>query len=76
MNYVYIPAVAAKMAAGIQYVTPVKGAKQVLEKTDPKLASNQLIFPTEATLSRVHLIDPAALKNQTYNEQWQAVLGA
>ena len=76
MNYVYIPAVAAKMAAGIQYVTPVKGAKQVLDKTDPKLASNQLIFPTETTLSRVHLIDPAALKNQSYNEQWQAVLGA
>jgi len=76
MNYVYTPAVAAKMAAGIQYVTPVKGAQQVLAKTDSKLASNPLIFPTEATLSRVHLIDPAALKNQSYNEQWQAVLGA
>ena len=76
MNYVYIPAVAAKIAAYIQYVTPVKGTKQVLAKTDPELANNQLIFPTEATLSRVHLIDPAALKNQSYNEQWQAVLGA
>jgi spermidine/putrescine transport system substrate-binding protein len=76
MNFVYTPAIAAKMAAGIQYVTPVKGAQQVLAKTDPKLASNQLIFPSEATLSRVHLIDPAALKNQSYNEQWQAVLGA
>ena len=48
----------------------------MLAKTDPELASNQLIFPTEATLSRVHLIDPDALKNQSYNEQWQAVLGA
>jgi spermidine/putrescine transport system substrate-binding protein len=76
MNYAYVPAVAAKIAAYIQYVTPVKGTRQVLEKTDPELANNQLIFPTEATLSRVHLIDPAALKNQSYNEQWQAVLGA
>jgi spermidine/putrescine transport system substrate-binding protein len=76
MNYVYIPAVAAKIAAYIQYVTPVKGTKQVLAKTDPELANNQLIFPTEATLSRVHQIDPAALKNQSYSEQWQAVLGA
>ena len=76
MNYVYTPAVAAKMAAGIQYVTPVKGAQQVLSKTDPAMASSQLIFPTEQTLSRVHLIDPDALKNQSYNEQWQAVLGA
>jgi hypothetical protein len=40
------------------------------------MASSQLIFPSEQTLSRVHLIDPEALKNQSYNEQWQAVLGA
>jgi spermidine/putrescine transport system substrate-binding protein len=76
MNYAYTPAVAAKIAAYIQYVTPVKGAREVLAKTDPALANNPLIFPNEATLSRVHLIDPDALKNQKYNEQWQAVLGA
>jgi spermidine/putrescine transport system substrate-binding protein len=76
MNYVYIPAVAAKIAAYIQYVTPVQGTRQVLAKTDPELADNQLIFPSQETLSRVHLIDPDALKNQSYNEQWQAVLGA
>ena len=28
MNFVYTPAIAAKMAAGIQYVTPVKGAQR------------------------------------------------
>jgi len=76
MNYVYIPAVAAKMAAGIQYVTPVKGAREAASKVDPALAGNELIFPSDATLSKVHLIDPDALKNQSYNEQWQAVLGA
>ena len=76
MNYVYDPEVAAKIAAYINYVTPVKGAQEELAKTDPELANNQLIFPTEETLSQVHLIDPEALKNQDYNEQWQAVLGA
>lgn len=76
MNYVYDPKVAALLAAGINYVTPVKGAKEELAKTDPKTASNELIFPSDATLSKVHLIDPDALKNQAYNEQWQAVLGA
>jgi spermidine/putrescine transport system substrate-binding protein len=76
MNYVYDPEVAAKMAAYINYVTPVKGAKEALAKTDPETAKNQLIFPSDETLSKVHLIDPDALKNQTYNEQWQAVLGA
>jgi spermidine/putrescine transport system substrate-binding protein len=76
MNYVYDPKVAAQLAAYINYVTPVKGAKEELAKTDPETAKNQLIFPTEETLSQVHLIDPAALKNQDYNERWQAVLGA
>jgi spermidine/putrescine transport system substrate-binding protein len=76
MNYVYDPVVAAKIAAYINYVTPVKGAQEELAKTDPELANNQLIFPTEQTLSQVHLIDPEALKNVDYNEQWQAVLGA
>jgi spermidine/putrescine transport system substrate-binding protein len=76
MNYVYDPKVAAKLAAYINYVTPVKGAKEELAKTDPDTAGNELIFPSEETLSQVHLIDPAALKNQSYNEQWQGVLGA
>jgi spermidine/putrescine transport system substrate-binding protein len=76
MNYVYTPEVAAKIAAYIQYVTPVKGTKEVLAKTDPALASNELIFPTDATLDQVHLIDPEALNNQSYAEQWAAVLGA
>jgi len=76
MNYVYDPEVAAKLAAGIAYVTPVKGAKEALAKTDPETAKNELIFPSDETLSKVHLIDPDALKNQSYNEQWQAVLGA
>jgi spermidine/putrescine transport system substrate-binding protein len=76
MNYAYTPAVAAKIAAYIQYVTPVKGTKEVLAKTDPALAGNELIFPTDATLEQVHLIDPEALNNQSYAEQWAAVLGA
>jgi spermidine/putrescine transport system substrate-binding protein len=76
MNYVYDPKVAAILAASINYVTPVKGAKEELAKTDPKTASNELIFPSDETLSKVHLIDPAALKNPGYQEQWQGVLGA
>jgi spermidine/putrescine transport system substrate-binding protein len=75
MNYVYDPKVAAKIAAYINYVTPVKGAQEELAKTDPETAKNQLIFPSDETLSQVHLIDPAALKNESYNEQWQALLG-
>ena len=45
MNYVYIPAVAAKMAAGIQYVTPVKGAKQVLDEDRPEAGEQPADLP-------------------------------
>src|SRR4051794_12903144 len=54
MNFVYDPVVAARIAAYVNYVTPVVGAKEVLAKTDPKLASNPLIFPDDRTLSRLH----------------------
>jgi spermidine/putrescine transport system substrate-binding protein len=45
MNYLYEPEVAAKLAAYINYISPVKGAKEILQKTDPKIANNPLIFP-------------------------------
>jgi spermidine/putrescine transport system substrate-binding protein len=53
MNYVYDPKVAAKVAAYVNYVTPVVGAKEELQKTDPKLADDELIFPTEETLGKL-----------------------
>jgi spermidine/putrescine transport system substrate-binding protein len=44
-DFVYQPDVAAPLAAYINYVSPVKGVKEELEKTDPEVASNPLIFP-------------------------------
>ncbi len=75
MNYVYDPVVAAKIAAYVNYVTPVVGAKEVLAKTDPKLAANPLIFPTKKMLDQVHIFDAAALQNQKYLEKWQSLVG-
>jgi spermidine/putrescine transport system substrate-binding protein len=54
MNFFLDPEVAAKNAAEINFVTPVRGAREILERTDPKLASNELIFPSEATLAKLH----------------------
>ncbi len=53
MNYYYDPAVAAEVAAWVNYVTPVKGAYEEAVKIDPELAENQLIFPNDETLSQV-----------------------
>ena len=76
MNFVYDPAIAAQIAAYVNYVTPVKGAKEVLVKTDPELANNQLIFPNDATLAKVKQFNSEALNNQDYIEKWQSVSGA
>ncbi len=46
MNFVYEPEVQANIAEYVNYVTPVEGVKPILAKRDPKLAENQLIFPS------------------------------
>jgi spermidine/putrescine transport system substrate-binding protein len=77
MNYVYDPEVAAKIAAYVNYVTPVVGAREVLEKQDPKLAQNQLIFPDDATLSKLHpFVTVNEDEERQMNEAMQAVVGA
>jgi spermidine/putrescine transport system substrate-binding protein len=76
MNFVYDPKIAAQIAAYINYVTPVKGAKEEAAKLDRKLAENPLIFPDDETLSKVKIFDSEAANNQDYAEKWQAVVGS
>jgi spermidine/putrescine transport system substrate-binding protein len=76
MNFVYDPKIAAQIIAYIQYVSPVKGAKEELRKIDPKLADNPLIFPDDETLSQVKIYDDKALGNQDYVEKWQTLVGS
>jgi spermidine/putrescine transport system substrate-binding protein len=54
MNYLYDPEVAAKLAAYVNYISPVKGAKEVLEKSDPDIANNELIFPPPDVQAKIH----------------------
>jgi spermidine/putrescine transport system substrate-binding protein len=53
-NYLYDPVVAAKLAAYVNYISPVKGAKEELEKTDPDIANNELIFPPPEVQAKIH----------------------
>ena len=46
------PDIAAKVAAWVNFITPVKGAKEELAKVDPDLAANELIFPSDEFLSQ------------------------
>jgi spermidine/putrescine transport system substrate-binding protein len=76
MDYVYRPAVAAQIEAYVNYICPVKGAKEELAKLDPALAENPLIFPDEATLATVKIFDAEAADDTELKEQFQVVIGA
>ena len=54
MNYVYDPVVAAKVAIYVNYLSPVKGVKEIVEKTDPEIANNPLIFPPDEIRAKLH----------------------
>jgi spermidine/putrescine transport system substrate-binding protein len=51
MNFTYQPEVAADITDYVQYVTPVDGVQQILQKDDPKVASDPKIFPTEEEIA-------------------------
>jgi spermidine/putrescine transport system substrate-binding protein len=54
----------------------VVGADKVLEKTDPAIAKNPLIFPTQAMLGKTHAFDAKALNNAKYKREFQHLIGA
>jgi spermidine/putrescine transport system substrate-binding protein len=74
MNFVYDPKIQALIEAYINYICPVKGARQEMLKLDPDLAKNTLIFPTDKMLDNVHIFDSKALNNQKYLEAWQNLI--
>ena len=56
MNYVYEPEVAAKITEWVQFISPVRGVKEVLLMNGGEaaaLADNPLVFPDEAMTSRL-----------------------
>ncbi|TYB34978.1 spermidine/putrescine ABC transporter substrate-binding protein [Micromonospora sp. AP08] len=77
INYYYDPAVAAQLAAYVNYICPVKGAQAEMEKIDPELAANPLIFPDEAMLSKSKVFMALDEKREKeYEAKFQQVIGA
>ncbi|MEU6645595.1 spermidine/putrescine ABC transporter substrate-binding protein [Saccharomonospora sp. NPDC046836] len=77
MDYYYDPAVAAQVAANVNYICPVSGAQSEMEKLDPELATNPLIFPDDATLAGAKVfmaLDEA--QERAYEQKFQQVIGA
>jgi spermidine/putrescine transport system substrate-binding protein len=77
INYYYDPKVAAEVAAYVNYICPVQGAQQEMEKIDKDLAKSSLIFPTDADLQKVQVFTQLAPADETrYTQAFQSVLGA
>lgn len=51
IDFSYRPKIAAQVAEFVQYWTPVKGIQEVFKKTNPDLADDPLMFPTEEFVS-------------------------
>jgi spermidine/putrescine transport system substrate-binding protein len=54
MNFLYDPEIAAKIAIYVNYLSPVNGVKEIVEKTDPDIANNPLIFPPDEIRKKLH----------------------
>jgi spermidine/putrescine transport system substrate-binding protein len=76
MNYYYQPDVAAKLAAWVNYICPVEGAQAEMEKIDPSLVENELIFPTPEILAKTMDMRPLTAAEATkYEGEFADVTG-
>lgn len=76
VDFVYRPAIAAQIAAWVNYIVPVKGAREELIKIDEALADNVLIFPTQEMLAKVKRFKSLEEGEETYfNDQFSTLTG-
>jgi spermidine/putrescine transport system substrate-binding protein len=76
MNYYYDPKVAAEVAAYVNYICPVEGARAEMEKLDPDLAKNPFIFPDADILAKAKPFRSLSPQEETaFSTAFQKVLG-
>jgi spermidine/putrescine transport system substrate-binding protein len=76
INFYYEPAIAAEVAAYVNYVCPVKGAQAEMEKIAPELASSPFIFPDEAMSKRLNVFRSLTPAEETsWTEAFQKAAG-
>ncbi|MEX2183969.1 MAG: spermidine/putrescine ABC transporter substrate-binding protein [Chloroflexota bacterium] len=76
IDFVYRPDIAAQIAAWVNYIVPVKGAREELAKIDQELADNVLIFPTAEMLAKVKRFKSLTEEEETYfNDEFSNLTG-
>jgi len=77
IDYVYQPEVQAPIEAYINYICPVNGTKEVMEKIDRSLAANPLIFPDQAVFDNTYIFrDLKPEEESQLNDAFQKLIGA
>ncbi|MGB0115119.1 MAG: spermidine/putrescine ABC transporter substrate-binding protein [Ilumatobacteraceae bacterium] len=77
MDFVYDPVQAAQITAWVGYVSPVTGVRAEVEKIDPDLANDPLIFPDEATLANTQSFAQLSEEVEAeYDAAFSAITGA
>jgi spermidine/putrescine transport system substrate-binding protein len=77
MNYYYDPEIAATLADWVWYICPVQGAEAAMEKINPDLVGNPLVFPTAEDLEKTFAFMPVPDGiRQAYDKQFNRVIGA
>ncbi|MGH3460786.1 MAG: polyamine ABC transporter substrate-binding protein [Kribbellaceae bacterium] len=76
MDHYYDPQVAATLAAWVNFICPVQGAQQAMEKIDPELVDSPLIFPDQPTLSKAIAFMPLdEAKAKLYESDFNKAIG-
>ncbi len=77
IDFVYRPEVQADIAEYVNYICPVEGVQEILAERAPELASNQLIFPDDETLSKAFIFRQLKPEEEReIDEAFQKVIGA
>jgi spermidine/putrescine transport system substrate-binding protein len=76
INFYYDPAIAAEVAAYVNYVCPVEGAQAEMEKIDPALAASPFIFPDAAMSAKLNVFRSLTPAEETsWGEAFQKAAG-
>ncbi|GGN50867.1 polyamine-binding lipoprotein [Streptomyces kronopolitis] len=80
IDYYYEPAVAAELAAWVNYVCPVPAAREVLASSKDKdradLAEDPLIFPDDSMRERLAIArDITSAERTEFAKEWNGIVG-
>ncbi|MFD0354282.1 spermidine/putrescine ABC transporter substrate-binding protein [Streptomyces sp. NPDC127110] len=80
VDHYYDPAVAAELAAAVNYVCPVPAAREVLaaspDRETARLAENPLVFPDDAMRRRLAVArDISSAERPALAKRWNAIVG-